>query len=394
MAGVTVSNNINVTAREIDFVTRFGLTWDALREIIGIMRPIRKEAGAVLKSKKASIVLENGSVGEGQTVPYSAASVEEVPYAEMSLKKYAKAVSAEAIKNHGYDVAVAMTDKAFLNELQSKVMTEFYSYLRTGELTNVQTSYQMALAMARGLVTEKFSAMNLSVTEIVGFVNILDVYEYLGAANITVQNKFGFQYIKDFMGYNTIFLVDSNKLPRGKVISTPVENIVMYYVDPSMSDFARAGLNYTVQGETPLLGFHTQGNYNTVVSECFALMGVVLFSEYLDGIAVVDVVSTSATIGALTGVSTAAGADEVGDSVVTLPTTGIDAGAKFYIKAVTTTAPAAPAYLAKFDATGWTAVKNGDTISTTNGYKYRVVEVNGTGQAIATADGTVVAKAS
>ena len=394
MAGVTVSNNINVTAREIDFVTRFGLTWDALREIIGIMRPIRKEAGAILKSKKASVVLENGAVGEGEAVPYSVASVVEVPYAEMGLKKYAKAVSAEAIKNHGYDIAVAMTDKAFLNELQSNVMTEFYSYLRTGELTNVQTSYQMALAMARGLVTEKFSAMNLSVTEIVGFANILDVYEYLGAANITVQNKFGFQYIKDFMGYNTIFLVDSNKLPRGKVISTPVENIVMYYVDPSMSDFARAGLSYTVQGETPLLGFHTQGNYNTVVSECFALMGVVLFSEYLDGIAVVDVVSTSATIGALTGVSTAAGTGEVGDSVVTLPTTGIDAAAKFYIKAQASTAPTAPTYLAEFDATGWTAVKNGDTISTTNGHKYRVVEVNGTGQAIATADGTVVAKAS
>lgn len=394
MAGVTKNENINVTAREIDFVTRFGLTWDALREIIGIMRPIRKEAGAILKSKKASVVLENGAVGEGETVPYSVASVVEVPYAEMGLRKYAKAVSAEAIKNHGYDVAVAMTDKAFLNELQSNVMTEFYSYLRTGELTNVQTSYQMALAMARGLVTEKFSAMNLSVTEIVGFVNILDVYEYLGAANITVQNKFGFQYIKDFMGYNTIFLVDSNKLPRGKVISTPVENIVMYYVDPSMSDFARAGLSYTVQGETPLLGFHTQGNYNTVVSECFALMGVVLFSEYLDGIAVVDVVSGSATIGALTGVSTAAGTVAVGDSVVTLPTTGIDAGAKFYIKAQASTAPTAPDYLAEFDATGWTAVKNGDTISTTNGHKYRVVEVNGTNQVIATADGTVVAKAS
>ena len=394
MAGVTKNENINVTAREIDFVTRFGLTWDALREIIGIMRPIRKEAGAILKSKKASVVLENGAVGEGETVPYSVASVVEVPYAEMGLRKYAKAVSAEAIKNHGYDVAVAMTDKAFLNELQSNVMTEFYSYLRTGELTNVQTSYQMALAMARGLVTEKFSAMNLSVTEIVGFVNILDVYEYLGAANITVQNKFGFQYIKDFMGYNTIFLVDSNKLPRGKVISTPVENIVMYYVDPSMSDFSRAGLSYTVQGETPLLGFHTQGNYNTVVSECFALMGVVLFSEYLDGIAVVDVVSDSATIGALTGVSIAAGTVAVGDSVVTLPTTGIDAGAKFYIKAQASTAPTAPDYLAEFDATGWTAVKNGDTISTTNGHKYRVVEVNGTNQVIATADGTVVAKAS
>lgn len=392
MAGVTKNANINVAAREIDFVTRFGLTWEALRNIIGIMRPIRKEAGAVLKSKKATVTLESGAVEEGATVPYSVANVTEVPYAEMELRKYAKAVSAEAIKNHGYDVAVALTDKAFLNELQAAVMTDFYTYIKGGALTNVQTSFQMALAMARGLATEKFASMNLSVTEIVGFVNILDVYEYLGAANITVQNQFGFQYIKDFMGYNTIFLVDTAKLPRGKVIATPVENIVMYYVDPAMSDFARAGLVYTVQGDTPLLGFHTQGNYNTVVSECFAIMGVVLFSEYIDGIAVVDVVPAGTTIGAITGVSTTAGTAEVGDSVVTLPTTGIDTAAKFYIKAQASTAPTAPDYLAKFDATGWTAVKNGDTISTTNGHKYRVVEVNGTGQAIATTDGTVVAK--
>ena len=66
-----------------------------------------------------------------------------------------------------------------------------------------------------------------------------------------------------------------------------MENIVLYYVDPSASDFARAGLQYTTDGETNLIGFHVQGNYNTAVSESFALMGMTLFAEYLDGIAVV-----------------------------------------------------------------------------------------------------------
>ena len=89
------------------------------------------------------------------------------------------------------------------------------------------------------------------------------------------------------MGYDTVFLLSNEEIARGKVIATPVENIVLYYVDPSTSDFARAGLQYTTDGETNLIGFHVQGNYNTAVS--FALMGMTLFAEYLDGIAVITV---------------------------------------------------------------------------------------------------------
>ena len=40
---LTKSANIAVTARAIDFVTRFGLNWNSLGEILGIMRPIKKE---------------------------------------------------------------------------------------------------------------------------------------------------------------------------------------------------------------------------------------------------------------------------------------------------------------------------------------------------------------
>ena len=43
-----LTNDITVTAREVDFVTRFGQNWDALREVLGIMRPIRKTPGTVL----------------------------------------------------------------------------------------------------------------------------------------------------------------------------------------------------------------------------------------------------------------------------------------------------------------------------------------------------------
>lgn len=282
--------DVQVTARELDFVSRFEQNWEHLREILGIMRPIKKVPGAVLKSKYAEGTLESGLVGEGEDIPYSKFTVKEKPYAEMTIEKYAKAVSIEAIKDHGYENAVAMTDDQFLFELQTNVTSRFYDYLNTGELTDTQSTFQMALAMAKGLVVNKFKKMHKNVTGVVGFVNVLDVYEYLGAANITVQNQFGFQYIKDFMGFNTIFLLSDEEVKRGRIIATPVENIVMYYVDPSESDFAKAGLVYTTAaGETNLIGFHTQGNYNTAVSEAFAIMGLTLFAEFIDAIAVVTV---------------------------------------------------------------------------------------------------------
>ena len=286
---LTKTADVQVVAREIDFVTRFGRNWDHLREILGIMRPIRKAPGTKLKSKKATVVLQSGAVGEGEEIPYSKATVEEVDYADLTIEKYAKAVSIEAIKDHGYDAAVAMTDDEFLYELQNKVTERFYAYLNTGTLTSTESTWQRALAMAKGNVLNKFKQMHRTVTRVVGFANVLDLYDYLGDAQITVQNAFGFQYIKNFMGYDTIILLSNDEIARGKVIATPVENIALYYVSPDDSDFSRAGLVYRTAGDTPLIGFHTQGNYNTAVSESFAIMGMTLFAEYLDGIAVVTV---------------------------------------------------------------------------------------------------------
>lgn len=314
-ANLITTNDIQVKAREIDFVTRFEKNWEHLREILGIMRPIKKTPGAVLKSKYAEGTLQDGNVEEGEEIPYSRFTVKEKPYAEMSIEKYAKAVSIEAIKDHGYENAVQMTDDEFLFQLQTNVTGRFYNYLKTGTLISTETTFQMALAMAKGRVENKFKQMHRNVTGVVGFVNILDVYEYLGAAEITIQNQFGFQYMKNFMGFNTIFLLSDSEIPRGQVIATPVENIVLYYIDPNESDFARAGLAYTVSGETNLIGFHTQGNYHTAVSEAFAVMGLTLFAEYIDAIAVITIDETPA-LGTLT--VTSATGTATGDTKITV----------------------------------------------------------------------------
>lgn len=381
-----------ITAREIDFVTRFGKNWDALRKLLGIMRPIRKTPGTTLVSYNASIELESGSVDAGEVIPYSKSSVSKAAKSDLTLEKYAKAVPIEDVNQYGAAIAIEKTDDAFLNELQGKVLTRFYTFLKTGALTNVETTFQMGLAMARGLVIDKFNKLRRTVTDVVGFCNVLDAYAYLGSANITVQTAFGISYIENFMGYSTLFLMSDPDIPRNTIIALPVENIDLYYVDPGDSDFARLGLNYTVEGETNLIGFHANGNYSTAVGESFALMGMSLWAEYLDGIAVVTV-EASGSLGSIASTSTAAyAAGETGDATVTVPTTHSVSGGKYYFKAQATNAPSAPTYLAQFDPTGWTQVENGDVVHTTNGHKYRIVEVNGSGQAIADANGTVVAK--
>lgn len=286
--GLTKVANLSVTAREVDFVSRFNQNWEALRQIMGISRPIKKAAGTTLKSFIASVTLAN-SVGEGESVPYSQATVSEVAYGDITLEKYKKAVSIESVAKYGADIAVSKTDDEFLNELQGLVLTRFYTFLNTGALTGVENTWQMALAMAKGKVLNKFKKMKKTVTEVVGFANILDAYQYIGGADITIQTAFGISYVKNFLGYSTLFLLSDDEIKRGDVIAIPVDNIDLYYIDPSESDYKRLGLDFTVQGVTNLLGFHAEGNYDTVVGEALAIMGMTLWAEYLDGIAVISV---------------------------------------------------------------------------------------------------------
>lgn len=282
----TTTQQITVTARELDFVTRFTSNVEALMEIIGIMRPIRKAPGTVLRSYKASVILQDGVVPEGDEVPLSQATVEEVAKKDIVLKKHRKRVTAEAVNKYGAVVAVQKTDDALLNELQGEIMDDFYAFALTGTLKDNFDTFQMAVAMATAMVKDKFKKMHLNYGQVVVFVNTLDVGRYQGAAAITVQSKAGIDYVKDFVGVDTMIV--SSEIPEGTVVAIPVENIDLYYVDPADGDFAALGLIYTTGNEeTNLIGVHKEGVYGNVSGDTHTLSGITLWAEYLDGIAVV-----------------------------------------------------------------------------------------------------------
>lgn len=279
----------DITAREIDFVSRFGRNVEALRNVLGISRPIKKQNGTRLASYVYDITLESGAVDPGCVIPYSKYSITESLMADVSVEKYAKAVPIEDVKTYGAEVAIQKSDDAFLTKLQNLVTSKFYTHLldTTYALTGTYSTFQMAVSMAIGKVKAKFQELDRDVTDVAVFVNTLDLYEYLGGASISTQTVFGMDYIQNFLGAKIMFV--TNKITQGKVVAIPVENIDMYFVDPADSDYAKLGLVYTTDGVTNLIGFHAQGNYSTAVGESFALLGMTLWNDVANGVAVITI---------------------------------------------------------------------------------------------------------
>lgn len=286
-AGMTDDAQIKVRAREIDFVTSFGKNMQALLDILGIVRMIKKENGTVLKTKIVKGELKSGEVGEGEEIPMSQYTVEEKPFDTIKIEKYRKGVSLEAIAEKGYEAAVQSTDDEFKSDLQTVVTDKFYAQLKAGSLVGHESTWQMAVAMAIGKVKDKFKKMKRTATGVAVWVNTLDVYKYVGAADITLQTAFGFEYMKNFLGADVVFI--TSEIPENTVVATPLNNIVAYYVDPGDSEFTRAGLSFTTDSATGFIGFHTEGTYNRMISDNYAILGLRLFCEYLDAIAYIAV---------------------------------------------------------------------------------------------------------
>ncbi len=284
---VITTQQITVNPREVDFVTSFGNDLSALTEVLGIARPIRKANGTQLVGKKVTGTLESGDVPEGEEIPFSQFSVAPVSYNTISVRKYAKALTLETVIENGVETSVGMTDEEFKQQLIDVILADMYNALLTGTLTAEESTFQMAVSMSIGRVKDKFKKMHKAATGVAVFVNTLDMYSYLGGAQITVQNAFGMDYVKNYLGADIMFF--SSEIPQGRVIATPVNNMNVYYVDPGDSEFAQVGLAYTVDPEVPYIGFHTEGNYRRAQSEDYAIMGIEIFFEYVDAVAVTTI---------------------------------------------------------------------------------------------------------
>lgn len=263
--------------REIDFTLMFEDSVKKFVEALGVTRKIAKQDGAALKAYKATGTLQDGNVAEGDIIPLSKYETEEVTLGEISLSKWRKATSAEAIIERGYDQAVSMTTSRMLKDVQKSIRSKLFTYLGTGTGTATGEGLQAALAQAWGQLQTLFEDDEV---ETVYFVNPLDVADYLATANITTQTAFGMSYVENFLGLGTVFF--NSTVPQGTLYATAKDNIVLYYVPVTGGEFG--DLFQLTTDETGYIGIHEFVDYTRFTAEDAVCSGLVFFAERLDGV--------------------------------------------------------------------------------------------------------------
>lgn len=367
-------------AREVDFTRRFtGSILRKLMEALGVTRKIPMQDGTTMYYYTTTGTLQDGNVGEGEIIPLSQYQRNKVPIGEITLKKWRKAASAEAILKSGYSEAVTETDNKLLIDVQTGIRTDFFNNLKGIDGTVIGAStLQMVLAKTWGNLQVLFEN---DAVQVVHFLHPLTIADYLGAANITVQTAFGFNYIEDFLGLGTVIM--SSQIPQGQVISTAKENLILYYV-PITSDAMRA-FNLTAD-QTGYIGINS-GNANNERAqvESLVMSGIQFLVEYAGGVVFGQIDSTP-TLGEITVTSTAGTAS--GDSNIAVSGYTPGAGESYFYKLGLDAAPVVT-YGQKL-GTGWTAITPPADITPGTKTKITVASVDSNGRAQAAGTATVV----
>ena len=267
--------------REVDFVNQFTHgSLAKLIEVLGVTRKIPMMEGTTMYVYATSGTLQSGAVPEGEVIPLSKYERTKTAVGEITLKKWRKAVSAEAIKKSGYTEAVIETDAKLLKDVQAGIRTDFFTLLNgtiTGSTAVTGVGLQAALANAWGQLQVKFED---DTAEAVYFVNPLDVAGYLGTANISVQTVFGMNYIENFLGLGTVIL--TSRVTQGTFIATAKENLVLYYLTMN-GDVANA-FSLT-SDELGYIGIKSgYQNEERAQIESLVMDGIQFFVEYAAGV--------------------------------------------------------------------------------------------------------------
>ena len=265
--------------RVADFNLQFTGNLQKLTEALGVTRKIAVQEGATLKMLKVTGTLASGNVAEGELIPLSKYTTQEVAVGEVKLNKWRKGTTAEAILKGGYDQAVGATTDKMVKDIQKTIRGNLFTFMKTGTGTATGTTLQAALANGWGKLAVLFED---DAVETVFFLNPMDVADYLGTAQVDMQTLFGMNYIKNFLGLGDVFL--NSSVPDGKYYATAKENIVLYYVNVGAGDIKSAfGLT---TDETGYIGINEYADKDTARVIDLVMSGVTFFPERKDGIVV------------------------------------------------------------------------------------------------------------
>lgn len=385
----TAESNLITTSqmakvREVDFVNRFtGNILPKLMEALGVTRKIPMQEGTTMYVYTTTGTLQSGTVDEGAIIPLSQYQRNKAAVGEITLKKWRKASTAEAIKKSGLEEALNETDKKCLNDVQKSIRTDFFTFLTGLDGTVVGAStLQAVLAKNWGNLQVLFED---DAVEPVHFLHPLTIADYLATATISIQTAFGFNYISDFMGLGTVIM--TSQIPQGMVYSTAKENLILYYLTMN-GDVANA-FNLTAD-ETGYIGMHTAQNDQRAQIETLIMSGITFLVEYASGV-VIGQIDATPSLGAITVNSSAGTA--VGDSNIAVSGYSPSSGEKYVYKTAVSTAPTVT-YGQKLGS-GWTEITPPHDITPTATHtKITVASVDANGRAQAAGNATLTVKTS
>ncbi len=273
-----LTNNI-AKVRVVDFNLQFTGGLSKLTEALGVTRKIKVLAGTTLKTLKVTGTLQSGVVAAGDLIPLSKYETDEVAVGSAKLNKWRKSTTAEAILKGGYDQAVGATTDKMIKDIQKGIRTDLFAFMATGTGTATGAGLQASLANAWGTLGILFED---DAVDTVYFLNPMDVADYLGSAQVSMQTVFGMTYIKNFLGLGDVLL--NSNVPQGKFYATAKDNIVMYFVDVATGDIAEA-FDLEID-ETGYIGIREYADNDHACVNDLVISGVTFFPERIDGVVV------------------------------------------------------------------------------------------------------------
>ena len=263
-------------AISIDFTSRIHQNIDELRQLLGVSELIPMAAGTDIKIYEMTKENTPAQVAEGVTIPLTEIKRKHKTTISITLDKYRKNTTAEAIQKVGRNMAVNQTDEKLISEIQKDVKKAFYTALATGTGTATGTSLQITLANLWAKLQTRYEDMDVSP---IFFINPQDVADYLGTAQLTMQTAFGFTYIENFLGLGTAVI--SPQVEAKSIYATAKENLNGAYV-PVSGDVAQTfSLTYDTTGT---IGMTHQMKSDNATIDTLIISCVKFFPEYADGV--------------------------------------------------------------------------------------------------------------
>lgn len=277
-----VEENTNVSsdfepAISIDHTSRIAQNINSLRRALGITEMTPMAEGTVVKRYKTTVKKAASQAAEGDVIPLSKTDRKALPDLTLTLGKYRKLTTAEAIQKNGRAHALNESDEKLLGEIRKDVKKSFFSMITGGTGTAAGGgTLQMAAAQAWASLQVYYEDMDVTP---VFFVNPLDVASYLGDASISTQTAFGFSYVENFLAMGNAFITP--QVTQGTVYATVTENLNGVYI-PANGDLSDTfGLTFDESG---LVGMtHTLAADRASI-QTLILTGVLFYPEDASGI--------------------------------------------------------------------------------------------------------------